>query len=245
MSWTSSADAPFFLWLVILPRLERWLIKLGDRMTESLRMSGSDQPTGWRSLVSIATPLTVASAAFAFVSGATYRDVLLAYYGLEGSMINEPVQVTMARGYLAFIVGGTVLLVVHLIALIAGFSTSNVVLFKPKAADRIGDFLIRKNIRAKYFFMASAGIMLVIGGAATGTICAILRYDEISRATSNNCHNCILYNTKRGKVSGVPVIGDSQILIISTRQGAVRVENSEIKALRRYVKPTPISKLLM
>lgn len=213
-------------------------------MTESSRGSGSDQPTGWRSLISIATPLTVASAAFAFVSGATYKDVLLAFYGLEGSMINEPVQVTMARGYIAFIVGGTVLLIGHLIALVAGISTSTVVLFKPKAADRIGDFLVRKNIRAKYFFMASAGIMLIIGGAATGMIFGILKYDEISRAISDNCHDCILYNTKRGKVSGVPVVGDSQILIIATRQGAVRVENSEIKALRRYVKPTPISKLL-
>lgn len=198
-----------------------------------------------KAATSISAALIALGAATAYFVGYVQRDLLFRAFGLDGAMLEEPVQSTIARGYLWMVVIAvpfvTAAIAIYFVVIIKravkapSLSWAILKLTWPRIS-----FPVRRSDLVRLRFM-QASFGLLTFGFVFGGIAGSYNVHVVLQRLEDHCSQCYLYTTAKGQVIGTPLGQDKSKIVIATVRGTYIVDATELRAVRSVGKiPDPL-----
>lgn len=188
----------------------------------------TDDLTKW------AAPSLAIMTGLLFLAGYIYRRLLIGSLGLGGNYIGHPFQEVMADGYVALVFFAILLLIssalawipivllYHLISRISGRHLG----FFNRGKSGLATIYESKFYAAYNLFTMT--FMTLILGMMAGALYFIIHVSLI-QSRLQSCNNfCFKYAYGKKSAIGIPIIGDSDHLVIYQKSGALIINTDDI-----------------
>lgn len=177
-------------------------------------------------------PLTVAITGMMYLAGWTERNELLKEFGVSASIVPEPIQVTLGRGYIPLLAGlGVVGLTVALGWAIA--RTYRARQAKRSPAPTASPPENRAELRGTRRYLglalaASVAMLLLLVGYVSGIVSAEIKASRAKAAVTDGCGRCFSYELgDRTHVGRILAQNDSRTVLL-TRYGILLLDTEDI-----------------
>jgi hypothetical protein len=196
-----------------------------------VRERARDNNPIWEALTKLAAPAAVMVSATCYLSGYSYKYVLLHNFGFRPGLIDSSVQDNIAFGYLPF----AFLVLAFLGALVGLWLAQEIARIAGKYRSEELTWSIRIRMRHPLSSLNLAqftGVLLSAGIIAGGSTAEWATY-RIDTALSSRClSNCYHYRLSIGQMTGVMVAQSKDVTILAGRTDTYVVPTSSVKSSR-------------
>lgn len=186
--------------------------------------------TPW--LGSVVGPVTLALTGMMYLAGWTERNTLLKKFGVSASIVPEPIQNTLARGYIPLLAGLT------FVGLVIG-----AILLFDRLLDRflkgLGDAVpahIRDHRSSPIRHYLLGAILALLVGYVSGAISGEWKEERARRnVVESDCLSCFVYRTPQADHVGRVLAQNETTTVLLTKGSVAILKTPEIAAVWRYV----------
>lgn len=195
----------------------------------ALRERARDNQPVWDAMTKLAAPVALIVSATSYLSGYSYRYILLTNFGFRPGIVDGSIQDNIAFGYIPL-----ALLTIAFITLFITLRVSQELLnrlgkFRSRDFAKKSSFVLRRPLSYINIFQFSC-ILLTIGIFA-GCLVGIYSYRNIDKLVKHGCfHGCFYYRLSNGRVLGIMLTQSKDMTIIIGRDAAYVLPTSTLKS---------------
>ena len=199
------------------------------------------EPPGLLSLPLIGTaltPMTLALTGMLYLTGWTERNKLLKEFGVSASVVPEPIQNTLARGYtplMAGIITSVVLLTLFLFVMNKTFrrlenSLGQSVVFP--FGTSAGELIRRARVRTVFGILSVCAILLaLLISHISGIVSAGIKENRARQMIAKNCEGCFQYRVRGRYLAGKVLAQNDERTVLLVRRGVFLIRTDDISAV--------------
>ena len=196
-------------------------------------------------LSTVIAPTTVALTGILYLAGWTERELFLRYFGLSAGLFNEPLQATLARGYIPTFFGLLLIAMLGAVYLALAHFYARLILKIPHQertrvftlADR---FLAPTGWATGVYFV----LLVLLVGLIAGEFFATKRARDVYDLLDRNCAapqtiRCARYDLAGARFTGVLLVQDNSRAAVATKSSVRLLANDKIESVTP-VGPRPL-----
>jgi hypothetical protein len=193
-------------------------------------------------IVPVLAPATVGATALLYLAGWSKAYTQLKYLGLSPTVISEPLQVTLAQGYLPVLLGAVLALgfvgLLWLAVKLENLFWTYVIPMLPnwKPSRLLERALIAVSPYNRMAYIATVAMVALTFAAFAGAGVGFIAFAQAENRVLSGCHtNCFTYVTDYATVTGTLIAQDGNRTILLTSEGARIVKTEAITLIRPYI----------
>ncbi|HEX8511834.1 MAG TPA: hypothetical protein VF688_01865 [Allosphingosinicella sp.] len=166
-----------------------------------------------------------------YLAGWTERNTLLKKFGISASIVPEPIQNTLARGYLPLLAGLTfVAFVIGVPLLLDRWLSRFIKRFGDAVPPHIRDY---RSSPIRHYLLAAIAALLV--GYVSGLVSGEVKEDRARRnVIENDCQTCFVYRTPQQDHVGRVLAQNETITVLLTKKAVIVLKTPDITAVWTY-----------
>lgn len=200
-------------------------------------------------MTSLSATIMILLAGTTYLSGYMFNSSIMGAFGLKHATINLSVQDTISLGYVSIGLFSSLMFVHIILTFLIVIGLFHIIklaysILPTQIQYAVGNIYRPVNLLSRRMAAVLAFIVLTYG-AASGFYMGDWRVHQIHRALHGSCTKCFLYISDERKVFGMPVAQDASKIVIATRNGAVILDGSKLRAIRASKAPSDIWDYIM
>jgi hypothetical protein len=180
---------------------------------------------------SVVGPATLALTGMMYLAGWTERNTLLKKFGVSASIVPEPIQNTLARGYLPLLAG------LVFVAFITGVPLL-LDRWLTRFIKRLGDVVpthIRDSRSSPIWHYLLGAIAALLVGYVSGVASGEWKEERARRnVIENNCLTCFVYRNPQQDYVGRVLAQNDATTVLLTKKAVIVLKTPDIAAVWRY-----------
>jgi hypothetical protein len=223
------------------------LAKISGTKTNHMEINEKDWLTRISEFLPAATSVSLAVTGLMYFSGYSSREIFLNSVGLSITHFSDPIQITIANGFLPLTCAAAALGILHIMSSVTQVMHKNIKRQRNNpislndsdarntvsaAFKKMDKFLDRIVIINKYNLMLVAVLISIVCGSFFGKF----NSNQLRDTVRNGCTTCFKYNTDRKWIVGVLVGDDGKQIAVYNNTGIHLIIANDLRSITRYKK---------